>query len=187
VASEGGTALKRLFDIVLIVIFVLSVAALFLAHEDPFARNVACAHTGFCPVLSNAKAWNKIFYDLAVGALITLLFYLLVVRLPDYQRRQRLKRSLEKHYKTFREDCIQIMLSVADGIYSADFPETLMEQGKFRTYFEEEVAPGMSRFDKFQNELDEYYLRELLTRMEIFRDELAFVLNNTGCPPLSTR
>jgi hypothetical protein len=56
---------------VLIVIFVLSVAALFLAHEDPFARNVACAHTGFCPVLSNAKAWNKIFYDLAVGTLIT--------------------------------------------------------------------------------------------------------------------
>jgi hypothetical protein len=50
------------------------------------------------------------------------------------------------------------MLSVADGIYSADFPETLMEQGKFRTYFEEEVAPGMSRFDKFQNELDECLL-----------------------------
>src|ERR1700730_1085819 len=50
------------------------------------------------------------------------------------------------------------------------------------TYFEEEVAPGMSRFDKFQNELDEYYLRELLTRMEIFRDELAFVLNNTDIP-----
>jgi hypothetical protein len=132
--------------------------------------------------MPNAKAWNKIFYDLAVGALVTLLFYLLVVRQPDYQRRQRLKRSLEKHYKTFREDCIQIMLGVADGIYSADFPETLMEQGKFRTYFEEEVAPGMSRFNEFQNKLDEYNLRELLTRMEIFRDELTFVLNNTDIP-----
>src|SRR3984893_12562722 len=50
------------------------------------------------------------------------------------------------------------------------------------TYFEEEVAPGMSRFDKFQNELGKYYLRELLTRMEIFRDELAFILNNTDIP-----
>jgi hypothetical protein len=174
--------LKRLLDIVLTAIFVLSVAALFLAHEDPFARQAVCAHTGFCPAMPNAKAWNKIFYDLAVGALITLLFYLLVVRLPDYQRRQRLKRSLERHYKAFREDCIQIMLLVADGTYSAGVPETLMDQDKFRDYFKEKVAPDRDRWDEFQNKLDEHYLRELLTRMGIFRDELAFVLNNTDIP-----
>jgi hypothetical protein len=32
------------------------------------------------------------------------------------------------------------------------------------------------------NKLDEHYLSELLTRMEIFRDEVAFVLNNTDIP-----
>lgn len=133
--------------------------------------------------MPNAKAWNKIFYDLAAGALITLLFYLLVVRLPDCQRRQRLKSSLERHYKVFREDCIQIMVGVADGDYFADFPKTFMEQDKFRNYFEETVASGdRSRFDEFQNNLDEYNLRELLTRMEIFRDEVTFVLNNTDIP-----
>jgi hypothetical protein len=58
----------------------LSIAALFLA----------------------AKAWIEISYELAVGALITLFFYLLVVRLLDYQRRQRFKKSLERHYKAFR-------------------------------------------------------------------------------------
>jgi hypothetical protein len=175
--------LKRPLDIVLIVISILSVAALFLAHEDPFARDVVRARIGFCcPVIPNAKAWNKILYDLAVGALITMIFYLLVVRLPDHQRRQRLKRSLEKHYKSFREDCIGIMLMVADGTYSAGLPKTLVEQDKFRAYFKEEVAPGMDRFDKFQNELDEYYLRELITRMEILRDEVAFILNNTDIP-----
>jgi hypothetical protein len=179
---KTGTALKRLLDIFLTAIFVLSVVALFLAHEDPFARDLVCARTGFCPVMPNAKAWNKIFYDLAVGALITLLFYLLVVRLPDYQRRQRLKKSLEKHYNDFRKDCIQIMLMVADGTYDAGFPETLVEQDKFRGYFKENVEAGMDWFDKFQNELDEYYLRELLTRMEILRDEIAFVLNNTDIP-----
>ena len=105
--------------------------------------------------MPNAKAWSKIFYDLAVGALTTLLFYLLVVRLPDYQRRKRLKRSLERHYKAFREDCIQIMLLVADGGYTADVPEALMEQDKFRDYFNEKVASSdRSRFDEFQNKLD---------------------------------
>jgi len=81
---------------------VFSVAALFLANEDPFAREAVCAYW-LCPVIANAKAWYKI-YDLAVGSVTSLLFYLLVVRLPDYQRRQRLKRSLERRYKDFRED-----------------------------------------------------------------------------------
>jgi hypothetical protein len=174
--------LRHLRDLVLIVIFVLSVVALFLAHENPFARNVVCARTELCPHISNAKAWEKIVYDLAVGALITLLFYLLVVRLPDYERRQRLKKSLERHYYSFRKDCIQIMLLVADGTYAGDVPETLMAQDRFRNYFKEKVGPDRDRWDVFQNKLDEHYLRELLTRMEIFRDELTFVMNNTDIP-----
>jgi hypothetical protein len=40
-----------------------------------------------------AKPWIEISYDLAVGALITMFFYLLVVRLPDYQRRRRLSKD----------------------------------------------------------------------------------------------
>ncbi len=127
-----------------------------------------CAHTGFCPVMPNAKAWNKMFYDLGVGPLITLLFYMLVVRLSDYQRRQYLKRSLERHDKAFREDCIEIMLLVADGSYSAEVPETLIEQDKFRDYCKQKVMPDQDRWDEFQNNPDEHYLREFITRIKIF-------------------
>ena len=136
-------------------------------------------HTGICPLIPNAKAWNKIVYDLAVGALVTLFVYLLVVRLPDYLRRRRLKRNLKWHYRAFREDCIQIMLLVADGAYSGDLREALLEQDRFRAYFEEKVVPDCDRWHEFQNKLDERSLRELLTRMEMFRDEVAFILNNT--------
>jgi hypothetical protein len=174
--------MKRAIDIGLGAIFVVSAATLLLAHEDQFAREAVCAHTGICPSTPHAQAWNKIFYDLAVGALITVLFYYLVVRLPDHQRRQRLKRGLERHYKAFREDCIEIMLLVADGTYMAGFPETLMEPEKFKLYFKEKVRPDRDRWDEFQNKLDEHFLRDLLTRMEIFRDELIFVLNNTDIP-----
>jgi hypothetical protein len=171
--------LKCLLDIILMAISILCAALLFLAHEDPFARKVVYAYTGFRPLVPNAKAIYKILYDLAVGALITIAFYALVVRLPDYQRRKRLKGSLERHYKAFREDCIQIMLLDADGSYSAVLLETLIEQDKFRDYFKEKVTPDRDRWDEFLNKLDEKYLRELLTRMEIFRDELTFVLNST--------
>lgn len=174
--------MKRLLDIVLVAIFILCAALLFLAHKDPFARKAVYAYTGFRPIVPNAKAIYKIFYDLAVGAVITLAFYVLVIRLPDYQRRQRLKGSLKRHYKAFREDCIQIMLLVADGSCSPDLPETLIEQDKFRDYFKEKVTPNRDRWDEFLNNLDAHYLRELLTGMEIFRDELSFVLNNTDIP-----
>jgi hypothetical protein len=74
------------------------------------------------------------------------------------------------------------MLLVADGSCSPDLPETLIEQDKFRDYFKEKVTPNRDRWDEFLNNLDAHYLRELLTGMEIFRDELSFVLNNTDIP-----
>ena len=174
--------LKRPLDWVLCAIFFFSVAALFLAHEDSFAREVVCAYTGFCPTNVNAKAWNKIFYDLAVGALVSLIFYGLVVRLPDYRKRLRIKKGLANHYQGFREDCIAIMLMVSDGTFEWGFHEVLVEQDKFRDYFKEKVSPDQDRWDAFQNKLDEHYLQELIMKTEILRDEIAFVLNNVDIP-----
>ena len=139
--------MKRVLNMALIALFVVGVAALLWAHEDPFARKAVCAHTGFCPAIPHA--WYKTIYDFAVGSLISLIFYLLVVRLPEYERRRRLKRSLERHYRDFREECIEIILMAADGTYSAELPETLIEQGKFREYFKEKVTPDQDRWDQF--------------------------------------
>jgi hypothetical protein len=144
-ASEGRTALKRLLNVSLTAIGILSFAMLFLAHENPFVRKLVYAYTGFRPVVPNAKAWYKILYDGAVGALVTLIFYLLVVRWPDYQKRQRLKMSLVRQYSIFKESSIGIMLMVTDGSYSGDAPERLMEKEKFRVYFKEKVAPDRDR------------------------------------------
>ena len=174
--------LKRPLDRVLSAIFVLSVAALFLAHDDPFVRDALCERTGICPTIANAKAWNKIIYDLAVGALISLIFYGLVVRLPDYRKRQRIKKSLANHYRNFREDCIVVMLMVADGTFEWGFHETLIEQDKFREYFKEKISPDQNRWHAFLNKLDEHYLQELIMKTEILRDEIAFVLNNVDIP-----
>jgi hypothetical protein len=84
--SNVARIIKQPLDIALMVIAIISLAALFLAHEEPFARDALCRATKFCPTIANAKAWNKIFYDLAAGALVSLIFYGLIVRVPDYQR-----------------------------------------------------------------------------------------------------
>jgi hypothetical protein len=172
---------RRLLDIALATIFALSIAAIFVAHEDPFAREALCSVLS-CPKLLHARAWEKITYDLGVASLISLLFYVLIVRIPDYQKRQRLKRSFTKHYKMFKEDSIGVMLAVADGSYNAALPTALLDQNKFRSYFKESVSDSQDRWDAFANNLDEYHLKELIRKLELFREEIVFVLNNMDIP-----
>src|SRR5262249_50312488 len=105
-----------------------------------------CTRTGFCPTFAHAKAGYKVLYDLGIGALVSLAFYFLVVRLPDYQRRQRLKRSLSAHYKAFRKGCIQTMLGVVHGKIDTRTAEAIIGRDKFRKYFQEPVGPRKSRW-----------------------------------------
>jgi len=78
-----------------------------------------------------------------------LAFYVLVVRLPEYQQRQRLKRSLEMHYRAFRLNCIEIMLAVAAGRFAGGQAEALLDPEEFKKYFKQEIAPGTERWDEF--------------------------------------
>jgi hypothetical protein len=171
-------AKKNLLDGALCAISIVCVAALFLAHEEPFARDALCSNFKICPVIADAKAWNKIFYDLAVGALVSLFFYFLLVRVPEFQKRRRIKMSLRTQYHNFREDCIAIMLMVADGTFAWDFHRQLSEQAKFKEYFKQPIGQGQDRWDAFLNKLDNYNLHALLLNLEILRNEIGFALNN---------
>lgn len=173
---------RRSLDVLLAIIAIVSVLIVLLSHEDPFVRIAVCTHTGFCPTFAHAKAGYKVFYDLGIGVLVSLVFYYLVVRLPEYQRRQRLKRSLELRYRSFRLRCIEIMLAVADGGFAGEQPEALLNPEEFRKYFKTKVKPDRDRWDEFLNKLGKFYRDELQSEMEQLRDELIFVLNNTDIP-----
>jgi hypothetical protein len=53
----------------------------------------------------------------------------------------------------------------------------------FRSYFKARVTPDQVRWDRFCNNLDDYHLGALVKRMETFRDEITFILNNVDVPP----
>ena len=141
--------MKHQINIVLVVIFILSIVFMLLAHEDPFARKLVYEYTGWRPVVANAKAYYKMLYDLSVASLASLGFYFLVVHVPERQKRRRLRRNLEERYKIFREDCIRIMLAAVTRTVpeysSIDVAETLMEPEEFCRYFHEKVAPNRER------------------------------------------
>jgi hypothetical protein len=170
---------RRPLDLGLVALFVVSALLILAAHEEPFARNWLCAKVP-CPHLPHP--WHKIIYDLAIASIISLTFYGLVVRLPEYQKRRRIKRSFLGRYKRFKEDCIGVMLGVADGSFDPDLAETLVDQEKFRAYFKEKVCQSQERWHAFLINLDEPSLRELITLLEIFRDEILYVLASTDIP-----
>jgi len=170
---------RRPLDLGLVALFVVSALLILVAHEDPFARNWLCAKVP-CPHLPHPS--HKIIYDLAIASIISLTFYGLVVRLPEYQKRQRIKRSFLGRYKRFKEDCIGVMLGVADGSFDPDLAEILVDQEKFRAYFKEKVSGTEERWPVFLINLDEPSLRELITLLEIFRDEILYVLASTDIP-----
>ncbi|WP_154674565.1 hypothetical protein [Mesorhizobium erdmanii] len=169
----------RRLDGVLVALFIVSAMFMLLGHEDPFARDALCGLTGFCPPSNHAAFWNKLAYDIGTGSLVSLVFYGLLIRMPEGQKRRGIKRSLELHYRMFKKDSIAIFLGAADGSYSPDQVDKLLDQAVFRDYFKRDPLTRLSKWDDVLNNMTADNLRELLTAMEVFRDEISFVLSNT--------
>jgi hypothetical protein len=168
---------RRPLGICLAMLFVVSAVTMLIANDDPFVRVWLCTNIT-CPDISHLKAWRKIAYDLSVGSVVSLFFYWLVVRVPEHQRRNRIKRSFGARYLQFKEDCIAVMLGVADSGYDAELPSRLVDQKQFREYFMAPVSSSQCRWDAFLNQLDQPNLRELTKVLEIFRAEVTYVLGS---------
>jgi hypothetical protein len=168
--------LKRPLNWLLLGIALVSVAAILLGQESPFVREAVCVQMR-CPTLAHSHAWERIAYDLSIGSIISLFFYWLVVRLPENVKRRRIRNSFARHFRQFKEDAIGTMLMVTDGTYLYGFQQELIDQKKFRDYFQQEVAPGEDRWDLLHNKMTDYALNELLTQLEVLRAEIMFTMS----------
>jgi hypothetical protein len=169
---------RRWLGILISGIFVVSLAAVMLAHESDFLRKPFCAAVHVCPSIDNAAAWNKIAYDLGIGGMTSVVFYMLLVWLPDWRRRRRIKRSFIISYRNFKYDVIALMVGLVEGSYASEEVDTLFDQEKFKAYFKEQVGASQDRWGIFVNALADRpdTLRELLTIFEVFRDEIQYVI-----------
>src|SRR3569832_89176 len=69
------------------------------------------------------SAGNQIAIDLSVGALSAIGMFYLLVRLPEYERKIRIKRHLKFSYQSFKRSVIQIFVGSIQGFYN---PETVV-------------------------------------------------------------
>lgn len=123
---------------------------------------------------------NSIIFSLSIGFLVSVFFYLLVVWFPARQRKNLIKSNFEEQYLSFKHDMICIFLGASEKVYDGELPSKLSDQSEFKKFF---TTPDKNdsrniRWYAVLNGLNEYHLKELLVELEIFMNEVAYVLNN---------
>ena len=110
---------------------------------------------------------NQIIFDSAVGINVSLIIYVLVVWLPERNKRERVRRNLQLQYDAFKEECIGIFLSALGGEYGLDEINRLKDRDEFRRYFKESFSPDQTRWVAVANRLDEQHVKLLAIEFEI--------------------
>lgn len=159
---------KYLFDIGLLII---SLTALFVAVIS--CNN--CSDHSFIWI----KDYNGIILNLSCGWLGSYFFYLLVVKLPERDKKILIRKNLLIHYDQFRENSISIFLALADGSYDSTLPKKLLNQEEFKKYFKGQNQMGRDRWYEIANKLDDRYLKDLNFQIDIFIEEISYILGVT--------
>lgn len=122
---------------------------------------------------------NTIAFNLAVGYLVSALFWLIVVYVPERARRNVLRDNLGRRYRSFKEAALQILLWSSVGTHDSRMPEELYDHRKFKEYFGADQSRNWyAAMNGLQENADR--MRELRLELEIFADEVAYVLNNAN-------
>jgi hypothetical protein len=123
---------------------------------------------------------NSIVFDLSIGFIVSVFFYLIIAWYPNRQRKRLIKRNFKEQYHSFKQDTILILLSACHETIDNKLSLKLTEQSEFKKFFTKpnKDEPRNIKWYDVLNGLKEYHLKELLVELEIFRNEVAYVLDN---------
>jgi hypothetical protein len=102
--------------------------------------------------------------------------FFLVVRVPEYAERRRLRANLSAAYESFKQECIAVYLGCFMSSYPAGFPGELAERKRFRDFFKEQHTPDQIKWDAVANGLNEDRLKTLIVELEVLMHEIQFTL-----------
>ena len=168
---------ERLLKAALAVLTVLAVIGMIAGSNEEvvwFLRG-----TRLEPYLYALHNGNSILFNLSVGYLVSVFFWLLVVYFPERRRSHILRDNLRRRYQDFREETIQILLWCAIGPHDSELPKQLCDHKRFREFFDENEK---ERWYAALNGLEENKdrLNDLLLELELLANEVLYVLNNVS-------
>lgn len=120
-------------------------------------------------------------YAISISIIAASIFYIFNIFLPEEKRKTIIKQDFEEQYLFFKKECIYIFLSVFKKTIKTDLVQKLCDLNEFKKYFQEKCGNAQNRWDKVATELDfnEILLKDIFIQLNILRNEVAFILNNT--------
>jgi len=171
--------LKKQKPTLAIILWIMTIAGIFLALKSSSEQMLPILKdTWIESFFHQFNTGNLIIFNFSIGFIVSIFLYLLVVWYPKRQRKILIKRNFEQQYISFKHDTISIFLLACNKSYNIDLVSKLSKISEFRCYFKEQVSDSQERWHAVLNGLEEYHLKELLVELEIFMNEVSYVLNN---------
>lgn len=169
------TFLRRNFlDLLLWALFIVCLFLMLKTSTD--ARPEFVKGTSLEDVFRPLSTGNQITFDITVGIIVSLFVYLLVVRLPTWQKKKRLKAHLLRRYDTLKEQCIMHFLWACKQPAESSLIDRLKNLEDFKAFFNEPISADQNRWHAVLNGLTEDYVQSLVRELDLFRGELDYAL-----------
>jgi len=166
---------KAKLDLLLGVLSIICIWLMLSASSDPIlpwlkGTPVAAAFEQF-------STGNQVTIDLSVGVLSAIGMFYLLVRLPEYERKNRIKGHLKFSYQSFKRSVIQIFVGAIQGSYDTETVDRLMEQREFRDFFKQPYVSGQNKWHGVANKMSDFMLRQLVLEAEVLLNEFQHTLS----------
>lgn len=138
--------------------------------------------SGFAIVISIITTpdgnYNYLINSISIGIVVSTIFYLVVMYIPELRRRQIVTRAFVKQYDLFRKNCIDTFLILSKSQEYKD-RENLLVHEEFRRYFKNKNKHGEDRWDAVANSIqdNQYYLDEIIFELQRLNDEIKYIKN----------
>ncbi len=165
---------RNALDMLLWLLVLGSIFLMFKSSTDP--RPDFIKGTSLEDVFRPFTTGNQITFDIAVGVIVSLFIYVLVVRLPAWQKKNRLKAHLLRRYDDLKEQCLMHFLWACNEPAESTLIDRLKSQEEFSTFFKERVSKDQDRWHAVLNGLTDDYVQSLVRELDLFRGELDYTL-----------
>lgn len=122
---------------------------------------------------------NAIVFNFAIAYLVSLMFWVLIVYIPDRQVRRILKNNLSLRYQAFKEDTIDILVLGCKDTEGMQLSRVLSHHITFREFFN---ASNKYRWYEVMNylEANPQKLDDVRNQLQFLVDEIAYVLSKVN-------
>ena len=165
---------KVKLDILLAVLVLMCLWLMLATSSDPILDSLK--GTPIAVAFRQFGTGNQVAFDLSVGVLSAIGMFYLLVRLPEYERKNRIKRHLQFSYQSFKRSVIQIFVGAIQGSYDSATVGQLMDQRVFRDFFKETYIPGQDKWDGVANKMNDFLLRQIVLETEVLFNEFQHAL-----------